>query len=224
MKAITYLKPVVFAAALLPAAALLYGLFTNNLTADPLDYLTDQTGTWALTFLMISLSVTPVRRLTGWHALVRLRRMLGLFSFFYAVLHMLVWLVLLNLFDVPAMTKDVVERPFITVGMGTFLILFTLALTSNQYSIRKLGRRWQKLHRLAYVAGIGAVVHFWWLVKADITEPVRWASVLAVLFGVRIWWASKRSTTERTVRAPSAPNVRTASKPSSAGVVHRRPD
>jgi sulfoxide reductase heme-binding subunit YedZ len=192
LKAIAFVKPVVFAAALLPAAALVYGFFTNDLTADPLDYLTDQTGTWALAFLIISLAVTPIRRLTGWHAVIRLRRMLGLFSFFYALLHMLVWLVLSSLFDLAAMTKDVLERPFITVGMATFLILSVLAVTSNQISIRRLGRKWQALHRLVYVAAIGGVVHFWWLVKADTTEPLRWAVVLAVLLGFRLWWAYAR--------------------------------
>ena len=206
MKAIAYLKPLIFAAALLPAAALVYGFYTSNLTADPLDYITDQTGTWARTFLMIALSVTPIRRITGWNAVVRLRRMLGLFSFFYALLHMLTWLILFNYdfvdnsFDIATMIEDVVMRPFITVGMTTFLILFTLALTSNRYAVRRLGRRWQTLHRLVYVAGILAVVHFWWLVKADITEPRRWALLLAGLLGFRAWWAVRN---RRTARAHS---------------------
>ena len=210
MKAIAYLKPLIFAAALLPAAALVYGFFTSNLTADPLDYITDQTGTWALTFLMIALSVTPIRRLTGWNAVVRLRRMLGLFSFFYAVLHMLTWVVLLNFFDISAMVVDIAKRPFITIGMATFLILLALAITSNRFAVRRLGKRWQTLHRLVYVAGIGAVIHFWWLVKADITEPRRWAVLLAGLLAFRVWWAFK-------VRAGSP-----ALKPSSAARVESR--
>lgn len=186
------LKPLIFAAALLPAAALVYGFYTNDLTANPLDYITDQTGTWALAFLVISLSVTPLRRLTGWNPIIKLRRMLGLFSFFYALLHMLTWVVLLNFFDVREMVIDVAKRPFITIGMATFLILLTLAVTSNQFSIRRLGRRWQSLHRLAYAAAIGAVIHFWWLVKEDITEPRRWLMVVILLLGLRVWWAWKR--------------------------------
>jgi sulfoxide reductase heme-binding subunit YedZ len=189
LKPITYLKPLIFAAALLPAAALVYGFYTNDLTADPGDYITDQTGTWALAFLMITLTVSPLRRLTGWNALVRLRRMLGLFSFFYATLHMLTWVVLFHFFNLTEMLKDIAKRPYITVGMATFLILLSLAVTSNRFAVRRMGRRWQTLHRLVYVAGVGAVVHFWWLVKADTTEPLRWAMLLAGLLGFRMWWA-----------------------------------
>ena len=191
------IKPLVFAAALMPAAALVYGFYTNNLTANPLDYITDQTGTWALAFLVISLCVTPIRRMTGWNPVIKLRRMLGLFSFFYALLHLLTWVVLLNFFDVNEMVKDVFKRPFITIGMTTFLILLALAVTSNQFSIRRLGRRWQRLHQLAYAAAIGAVIHFWWLVKEDVTEPRRWLMVVTLLLGLRVWWAWKR-------RAPRA--------------------
>jgi len=205
LKAIAYLKPVIFAAALIPAAALAYGVSlalvygdTRHVGADPLDYITDQTGWWALTFLMIALCVTPIRRLTGWNAVIRLRRMLGLFSFFYALLHMLTWLVLLNFFDVDAMVKDVIKRPYITVGMATFLILSALAMTSNRFAVRVLGRKWQTLHRFVYVAAIGGVIHFWWLVKADITEPRRYAVILAVLLAFRVWWAvQKRSAKTR---------------------------
>jgi sulfoxide reductase heme-binding subunit YedZ len=192
LKPITAIKALVFAAALIPAAALVYGFYTNDLTANPVDYITKQTGTWALAFLVISLSVTPLRRFTHWNQIIRLRRMLGLFSFFYALLHLLTWVVLLNFFDLHEMFVDVARRPFITIGMATFLILLTLAVTSNQFSIRRLGRRWQSLHRLAYVAAIGAVIHFWWLVKADITKPQRWAVAVAVLLGIRGWWALKK--------------------------------
>ena len=199
MKRITVLKILVFAAALIPAAALAYGFYKlyygidlNALTANPGDYITDQTGTWTLAFLMISLCVTPLRRLTKWNGVIRLRRMLGLFAFFYGTLHMLTWVVFNHYFDWDAMLKDVAERPFITVGMATWVILLSLAVTSNQFSIRKLKRRWQSLHRLSYAAGIGGVIHFWWLVKADITEPRRWAAGLAVLLGMRVWWAAKK--------------------------------
>jgi sulfoxide reductase heme-binding subunit YedZ len=196
---IAFLKPVIFAAALVPAAVLAYRTYTGeNLPANPQEYLTRQTGWWALLFLMVALSVTPVRRLTGWNAAVRLRRMLGLFSFFYAVLHMLTWVVLLNWFDVAEMTKDVVKRPFITVGMATFLILFALALTSNRFAVRRLGKRWQTLHRLVYAAAIAGVVHFWMMVKADVTEPRRWAVLLALLLGFRLYWRWRG--TPRTIR------------------------
>jgi sulfoxide reductase heme-binding subunit YedZ len=163
----------------------------NALTANPGDYITDQTGTWTITFLTISLGVTPLRRITGSNDLVKLRRMLGLFAFFYATLHLLTWIVFVNYFDVPSMITDIGKRPFITVGMATFVILFLLALTSNRFAIRKLGRRWQSLHRLVYVAGILAVVHFWWLVKADITEPRRWAMAIGALLLFRVWWANR---------------------------------
>ena len=140
----------------------------------------------------MSLGITPLRRLTGWNEVVKLRRMVGLFAFFYGTLHLLTWVVLDKFFDFAWMYEDVLERPFITIGMLTWSILFVLALTSNQYSIRRLGRRWQKLHYLAYAAGVGAVIHFWWLVKADITLPRRWAVALAILFGVRVWGAMRK--------------------------------
>lgn len=186
---IRHVKRLVFAAALLPAAALVYDGFTANLTPNPVEYLIRETGTWALALLALSLAVTPVRRLTGWNEVIKLRRPLGLFAFFYAVLHMLTWVGLVSFFDVPTMIEDVVERPFITVGMATFLILLSLALTSTTASIRRLGRRWATLHSLVYVAAVGAVVHFWWLVKADTTEPRRWAVAIGVMLGFRVWWA-----------------------------------
>jgi sulfoxide reductase heme-binding subunit YedZ len=202
LKRLAIIKALVFAAALIPAAALAYrfyalyyGIDPNALTANPGDYITDQTGTWTISFLMISLSVTPLRRLTKWNQVIKLRRMLGLFAFFYGTLHLLTWIVFINFFDVNAMVQDVIKRPFITIGMATWLILFVLTLTSNQFAIRKLKRRWQTLHRLVYVAGIGAVIHFWWLVKADITVPRRWALVLALLLGFRLWWAARTRST-----------------------------
>ena len=194
-----------FAAALIPAAALVYRFYTNDLTANPGDYITDQTGTWALTMLVIALTITPLRRLTKWNELIKLRRMFGLFAFFYATLHMLTWVVFVHFFDVSFMIEDVVKRPFITIGMATFLILFALALTSNRFSIRKLGKRWQTLHRLVYAAAIGAVIHFWWLVKADITLPRRWAVAVAILLGFRVWWSWRtkpRPAAQRAVPRP----------------------
>jgi methionine sulfoxide reductase heme-binding subunit len=188
LKRIVLLKRALFAAALLPLVALAYNAYTGDLTANPVEYITHETGDWAIGLLMASLAVTPLRRLTGWNEIIKLRRMLGLFAFFYATLHLLTWIVLVSFFDVPTMIEDVAMRPFITIGMAAYLILLALALTSTRASIRRLGRRWAQLHSLVYVAAIGAVIHFWWLVKADITKPLRWATLLAVLFSIRIWW------------------------------------
>jgi methionine sulfoxide reductase heme-binding subunit len=201
LKPIALLKAAAFAAALIPAAALAYRFYRffyaqdpTALSANPGDYITDQTGTWALAMLVITLTVTPLRRLTKWNDLVKLRRMLGLFSFFYATLHMLTWVVFVNFFDVASMIADVAKRPYITVGMATFLILLALAVTSNRFAQRRLGRRWQKLHRLVYAAAIGGVIHFWWQVKADITLPRRWAVAVAILLAFRVWWAWSHKT------------------------------
>jgi sulfoxide reductase heme-binding subunit YedZ len=185
------LKLLLFVSALVPAAMLVAGLFTDDLGANPVEYITHQTGWFALAFLTASLSVTPLRRITGWHGAIRVRRMLGLFAFFYATLHLLTWFVFDHTLDVGGMVEDVVKRPYITVGMAAFLTMLPLAITSNAASIRRLGRKWRMLHRLAYVSAIAAVVHFWWLVKADIREPQRWALVLAVLLGIRAWWTFK---------------------------------
>jgi methionine sulfoxide reductase heme-binding subunit len=192
LKRIVLLKRVLFVMALVPAAALAYNAYTGDLTANPVDYIEDFTGDWAIAFLIISLAVTPLRRVTKWNEIIRIRRMLGLFAFFYATLHVLTWIALVSFFDFPTMLEDIAKRPFITVGMGTFLVLLALAVTSTQGSIRRLGRRWGQLHSLVYVAAVGGVVHFWWLVKADITEPRRWAFVLVVLLGFRIWWTLRK--------------------------------
>lgn len=182
-------RRLIFAAALIPAAYLAYHAFTGDLTANPIDYITDFTGVTALTFLVITLTVTPMRRLTGRNELIRLRRMFGLFAFFYGCLHVLTWFVLDWFFDFASMASDVVDRPFITMGMTTFLLLIPLALTSTAGMIRRLGRRWSQLHRLAYVAAVTAVIHFWWVVKADFRDPRLFALALSVLFGFRAWWA-----------------------------------
>jgi sulfoxide reductase heme-binding subunit YedZ len=187
-KPITILRVAIFIAALVPAALLVRGFYNNDLTANPGDYITDQTGTWILGTLFASLSITPLRKLTGWNELIKLRRMLGLFAFFYATLHLLTWIVFVHYFEVSFMIEDVFKRPFITVGMTVFVMLSALAITSNRWSMRKLGRKWGTLHRLVYAAAIGGVIHFWWLVKADITLPRRWAVALTMLLGLRVWW------------------------------------
>jgi sulfoxide reductase heme-binding subunit YedZ len=186
---IAILKGAAFLAALGPAAWLVYGFFTDNLSANPIDYITDTTGLSALSLLLITLCVTPLRRLTGWNELIRLRRMLGLFAFFYACLHLATWSVLDWFFDFQAMGEDIVERPWVTIGMATFLMLLPLAITSNAAMIRRLGRRWTQLHRLSYVAAVTAVIHFWWVVKADFRDPRLFALALTVLLGFRAWWS-----------------------------------
>ena len=182
-------RRIIFAAALVPAVMLLYFFFTDNLGANPIDYITDTTGTTALVLLLITLSITPLRRLTRRNEVIRLRRMLGLFAFFYACLHVVTWSVLDWFFDFWSMASDVVDRPFITMGMMTFLLLLPLAITSTNAMIRRLGRRWQQIHRLAYAAAFTATIHFWWVVKADFREPRLLALVLAVLLAFRAWWA-----------------------------------
>jgi sulfoxide reductase heme-binding subunit YedZ len=191
------LRTAIFAAALVPAAALLYGFYTNDLTANPIDYITDTTGTTALTLLVITLCVTPLRRLSGWNQIIRLRRMLGLLAFFYACLHVSTWFILDWFFDVASMAADVVERPFITMGMTTFLLLLPLAATSTTGMIRRLGRRWTQLHRLVYVAGVTAIIHFWWVVKADFREPRFFALALSILLGFRAWWTLRTRLSSR---------------------------
>jgi sulfoxide reductase heme-binding subunit YedZ len=200
LKPIVLLKRVIFAAALVPAAALIVGAIRGTLTANPIDYITDRTGDWALRFLMITLCVTPIRRITGWNPIIQLRRMLGLFSFFYATLHFLTWFVLDWFFDVRSMADDVVMRPFITLGMATFLMLLSLAATSTTASVRRLGKKWTQLHRLIYVAAITALTHFWLVGKVLLTEVTYWAVALTALLGFRVWWVLRTR-----VRAHPAP-------------------
>jgi len=181
-------KPLVFALCLLPALLLVWWAFAGGLGANPIEAITHHTGDWTLRFLLITLAVTPVRRLTGWNPVIRFRRMLGLFAFFYAALHLLTYVWLDQFFSWPAIVKDVVKRPFITVGFTAFVVLVPLAATSTAGMIRRLGgRAWRRLHRLIYLAAVAGVVHYWWLVKADIRRPMRYGLVLAVLLSLRLW-------------------------------------
>ena len=184
-------KPIVWLACLAPLAFLIYDGFTDNLTANPVEKITNTTGIWTLRLVVATIAITPLRWLTGINQLVNYRRLIGLFAFFYGSLHFLVYVFLDQALDLSAIFLDIAKRPFITVGMATFVILFLLGITSNRFAMRKLGRRWQRLHRLVYVAGILAVVHFWWLVKADITLPRRWAFAIGSLLLFRIWWANR---------------------------------
>lgn len=179
-------KPIVFVAALVPAALLAIGAVRGTLGANPLEAVTHGTGDWTLRFLLATLAVTPLRRVTGWNWLVRFRRMIGLFAFFYASLHLLTYLWFDKFFEWRAILADIPRRPFITVGFTAFVLIVPLALTSTAWAIRKLGgRRWQMLHRLVYLAAAAAVVHFWWLVKADVSRPALYGGVLLALFAAR---------------------------------------
>lgn len=192
------LKAAVFVAATMPLVLLVARAFTGGLGANPIDEVTDETGTWTLRFLLLTLAVTPLRRLTGWNEVIGLRRMLGLFAFFYATLHFCTYLVLDQFFAFDLIVKDVAKRPFITAGFTGFVLMVPLAVTSTARWIRRLGGlRWQRLHRLAYVSAAAGVVHYYWLVKADTTRPLRYAVVLAVLLGLRVAWSWQSRTAAR---------------------------
>jgi sulfoxide reductase heme-binding subunit YedZ len=182
-----WFKLTVFAACLIPLGQLVYYGFTDNLTANPIEFITRFTGSWALIFLLITLAVTPLRKITGQNDLIKLRRMLGLFAFFYALLHFSTYLVLDLFFDFSAIAKDIIKRPYITAGFTAFVLMVPLAVTSTANMIRRLGKRWQQLHRLVYVVAIAGVIHFYWLVKADIRRPVQYGTVLALLLGYRLY-------------------------------------
>ena len=200
-RSIVALKFVVFPACLIPLAVLVYQGFTNTLGPDPVATITHTTGFWTLYFLLISLAITPVRRLgrrLAW--LIRFRRMLGLFAFFYATLHLTTWVWLYSNFDAHAMVHDISKRPFITMGMLGWTCLFLLAATSTTWSIRKLGgKRWTMLHRLAYVAATAGVIHYWWIVKTGVRTPWKVTVVLAVLLLARALWSAKEAARRKKV-------------------------
>ena len=179
-------KPAIFVLALVPAGLLVRGLLQGDLGVNPAETLQLETGIWALRFLLASLAITPLRRLFGWNRLVQYRRMLGLFAFFYATLHLLTYVVLDRYFDWSGVVADVAKRPFITFGMLAFVLMIPLALTSTKGWIRRLGRKWQTLHRLVYFAAIAASLHFIWKVKVVIGEPVYYAAILGVLLAIRL--------------------------------------
>lgn len=219
------LKPIAFVASLGPVAWLVWAGLTGNLSANPLSDLTNETGVWALRFLCITLTITPFRKLTGWNHAIRFRRMAGLFAFFYGCLHFLTytiadrfagldfpdgivaWSTVTNL--ARSVAADVYKRPFITIGFTAFVLMVPLALTSTAGMIRRLGgKRWNALHRLVYVSAIAGAVHYYWLVKADISRPLIYGTIVAILLGVRLYWSR--------VKAMSAPRVAaTAPRPSS---------
>ena len=193
-KTIAIAKTFIWVACLTPLLRLGWKGLTGGLGANPIEFITLSTGTWTLVFLLATLAITPLRRLSGQSWLIRFRRLVGLFAFFYGVLHFITYVWLDKFFDVQDMIKDVAKRPFITAGFLAFLLLVPLAATSTAGAIRWMGgRRWQLLHRLIYVSGISAVVHFWWKVKADVRKPAIYAAVLGILLGLRlVFWIYAR--------------------------------
>ena len=204
---IGYLKAGIFAACLVPLALLAWRGVAGGLGANPIEYITHATGWWTLAFLLMTLLVTPLRRLTNLNWLLRLRRMLGLFAFFYVCLHFTTYLWLDQFFDWRSILKDIAKRPFITVGFSAFVLLVPLAATSTNAMVKRLGaRRWQWLHRAVYAIATLGVVHYWWLVKKDITEPAIFAVLLAILLGARLFWRVRRpAPIARAGRAQSQP-------------------
>ena len=222
-------KPLVFVASLAPAGWLVWAILTGNLSANPLSDLTNETGIWALRFVCITLAITPLRRITGWNQAIKFRRMTGLFAFFYGTLHFLTYIVVdrfASLVDFPdgyiawstvrhlaaAIWEDIYKRPFITIGFTAWLTMLPLTLTSTAGMIRRLGgRAWNRLHRLVYATGVLVVVHYWWLVKADISRPAAYGVVVALLLGTRLYWARlrlARATTVAPATATPAPKFR----------------
>jgi sulfoxide reductase heme-binding subunit YedZ len=211
------LKPVVFLACLAPFCWIAWAALTGRLSANPLQDITHDTGDWTLRFVCITLAITPLRRLTGWNGFIKFRRMMGLFAFFYGTSHFLIyviadrfasldfphgivaWTTVVNL--AKSIWDDIYKRPYITVGFTAFLTMVPLAVTSTAGWIRRLGgKRWNQLHRLVYATGVLGVIHYWWLVKADIRRPAAYAVVVAVLLGFRVYWSRARvHVSDRTV-------------------------
>ena len=205
-----WLKVPVFLLCLVPIGIVGWRALHHDLTANPIEFITHATGDWTLRFLIIALAITPLRKIFGLPELIRFRRMLGLFAFFYACLHFSTYLVLDKFFDMSEIWKDVIKRRFITVGFAAFLLLIPLAITSTKGWIRRLGgKRWQALHRLIYISAILGVIHYYWLVKSAVIRPLTYGAILAVLLLFRILaWFTRR-------RAP-APAIRVAPQPTTS--------
>jgi sulfoxide reductase heme-binding subunit YedZ len=184
------LKVLVFLLCLVPLFLLVVGAFTRHLGANPTEAITHTTGDWTLRFLILTLCITPLRKLSGWTQATRFRRMLGLFAFFYSCLHLISYLLFYSSLNFAEIGKDIAERPYITVGFTGFVLMIPLAITSTRKWIGRIGgKRWQMLHRLIYVSAIAGVLHYLWLVKADIRIPVRYGIIVGVLLLFRIWTA-----------------------------------
>lgn len=193
-------KVLVFALCLLPLGFLAWGIFNDSLGANPIEAVIRDLGDWALRFLLITLAVTPLRRFTGVDWLLRLRRMLGLYAFFYALLHLAGYLWLDQFFDWAAIGKDIIKRPFITVGFAALVLLIPLAITSTKGMMRRLGRRWKTLHRSIYLIAAFAVLHYWWMVKLDTTQPALYTVILAILLAARLPAPDKGKTMPQTAK------------------------
>lgn len=189
-------KVLVFAIALIPAAMLVRSFLTDRLGVNPAETIQLETGRWALKLLLVGLAITPLRRLTGWNVVIQYRRMLGLFAFFYATLHFLSYWAFDLGFAFAAMIGDVLKRPFIALGFTAFVLLVPLAVTSTKGWIRRMGKKWVRLHRLVYVAAICAVIHFAWKVKVVTGAPVLYAVILTVLLGFRLAWSVRQNLLE----------------------------
>jgi sulfoxide reductase heme-binding subunit YedZ len=211
-----YAKPIVFLLCLWPAAWLAAGIFAlqsgdvsgaaaRALGVNPVETVQDTLGIWGLRLLLATLAITPLRVIGGWPWLQVFRRMLGLFAFFYVGMHFFWYLFVDQAFDWRQLTADVVKRPYVTAGFTAFLLLVPLAATSTRSAMRRLGRRWGKLHRLVYAAAILGCVHFWWQVKADIREPLTYAAILAVLLGWRVYRSRVAKAMAARIRTPPAP-------------------
>ncbi len=197
------IKSLVFIACLFPLIFGIWAGFTDQLGANPIEEITHRTGDWALRLLLITLAVTPLRRMLGWGWLLRVRRMLGLFAFFYACLHLLTYFVLDQFFDWDEILKDIIKRPYITIGFSAFVLLVPLAITSTNAMMRRLGKRWGQLHQLVYVIAVFGILHYLWLVKADYLLPLIHAAILLALLLVRVWY-QRQSLPARGV-APQTP-------------------
>lgn len=189
-----FAKVAVFIASLVPLAILAWSAYSNALGANPIEEIQIQTGLWSLRFLALSLAISPLRKLTGWNTIIRYRRTFGLFAFFYATVHLLNYVALDMYFDISDIVEDVAKHLYVTVGVATWLVLIPLVATSTRSSIRRLGgRRWNRLHQLAYVAAVGGTVHYLWAVKKDTLYPVLYVALFAVLLGYRVLlWLKKR--------------------------------
>lgn len=180
-----WMKPAVFLLCLLPLVRLAAGALRDELGANPVEAITHSTGDWTMRMLLLSLAITPARRLFRQPDLIRFRRMLGLWAFFYGCLHLITWVWLDRFFDTGEMLADLAKRRFITAGMVSFIVMVPLAITSTRGWIIRLGKNWQRLHRLVYLAAAAGVVHYWWLVKSDIRQPLLYGAILIALLGLR---------------------------------------
>jgi len=189
---LAWIKRLLFILALIPLARLVWLGFNDNLTANPIEFIERSTGTWALIILLITLSLTPIRLITGIAWQIQLRRMMGLFMFFYACLHFTTYVWLDHWFDWSEITKHIIKHPYVLVGFSAFVLALPLAMTSTNGMMRRLGSRWKQLHYMVYVVAILGVLHFWWLVKKDIREPLVYAIILFLLLGIRVYYKFKK--------------------------------